>query len=84
MAKYGIRATNVSKRPGLTALLEGVSLKQGSICSENISYIIVPHLNASGRMDSARVAARLMLEKQKDSVQDGVDKLIACNQRRCV
>ncbi|MGC2872424.1 single-stranded-DNA-specific exonuclease RecJ [Ihubacter sp. rT4E-8] len=82
LAKYGIRATNVSKRPGLTALLEGVSLKQGSICSENISYIIVPHLNASGRMDSARVAARLMLEKQKDSVQDGVDKLIACNQRR--
>lgn len=82
LAKYGIRATNVSKRPGLTALLEGVSLKQGSICSENISYIIVPHFNASGRMDSARVAARLMLEKQKDSVQDGVDKLIACNQRR--
>lgn len=59
LAKYGIRAVNVSQRPGLTALIEGVSLKQGDICSENISYVIVPHLNASGRMESARTAAKL-------------------------
>ena len=82
LAKYGIRAVNVSQRPGLTALIEGVSLKQGDICSENISYVIVPHLNASGRMESARTAAKLMMARDPKSIEAGVEKLVACNRRR--
>lgn len=82
LAKYGIRAVNVSQRSGLTALIEGVSLKQGDICSENISYVIVPHLNASGRMESARTAAKLMMARDPKSIEAGVEKLVACNRRR--
>ncbi len=82
LAKYGIRAVNVSQRPGLRGLIEGVSLKQGEICSENISYVIVPHLNASGRMESARTAARLMMARDQAYVEAGVEKLVSCNRQR--
>lgn len=82
LAKYGIRAINVSQRLGLVKLIEGVSLDKGAISSENISYIIVPHLNASGRMENARIAARLMMGNDEEKVSQGVNKLITCNTER--
>lgn len=82
LAKYGIRAVNVSQRPGLRGLIKGVSLKQGEIRSENISYVIVPHLNASGRMESARIAAKLLMTREQKNVEAGVEKLVDCNRNR--
>ena len=82
LAKYGIRAINVSQRLGLVKLMEGVSLDKGAVSSENISYIIVPHLNASGRMENAGIAAGLMMGNDQEKVSQGVNKLIACNTER--
>ncbi len=79
LAKYGLRALNVSKRKGLVRLLEGVGLKQGHIASEDVSFIIVPHLNASGRIADAKTAVRLMTEKNEERIQFDVDELIRCN-----
>ena len=82
LAKYGIRAVNVSQRPGLEALIEGTGLHKGSIKSENISFVIVPHLNASGRMEDAKVAAGLMMTKSEEISKTGVEKLIGYNSQR--
>ncbi|MBR5316196.1 MAG: single-stranded-DNA-specific exonuclease RecJ [Firmicutes bacterium] len=82
LAKYGIRAVNVTKRQGLESLIEGVSLERGNISSENISFVIVPHLNASGRMEDAKIAANLMMTKNEDKIQTGVEKLMQYNQER--
>ena len=82
LAKYGIRAVNVSQRPGLDALIEGTGLHKGSISSENISFVIVPHLNASGRMEDAKVAASLMMTKSKEKSIASVEKLIGYNSER--
>lgn len=82
LAKYGIRSLNLSQRPGLSKLIEGTSLQRGKIKSENISYVIVPHLNASGRMQDAKIAASLMMEKDSEKVKEGVETLISCNQQR--
>ncbi len=82
LAKYGIRSVNLTQRPGLSKLIEGVSLQRGKIKSENISYVIVPHLNASGRMEDAKIGAALMMEKNEEKVAGGVEKLISCNQER--
>lgn len=82
LAKYGIRAVNVTKRQGLEALIEGVGLHKGNIASENISFVIVPHLNASGRMEDAKIAANLMMTKNEERIQNGVEKLITYNQER--
>ncbi len=82
LAKYGIRAVNVSQRPGLEALIEGTGLHKGGIKSENISFVIVPHLNASGRMEDAKVAAGLMMTKSEENSKVGVEKLIGYNSQR--
>ena len=82
LAKYGIRSVNLTQRPGLSKLMEGVSLQRGKVRSENISYVIVPHLNASGRMQDAKIAAALMMEKNDEKVKAGVETLISCNQQR--
>jgi len=82
LAKYGIRAINVTKRPGLEALIEGISLHKGNISSENVSFVIVPHLNASGRMEDAKIAANLMMTKSEERIESGVEKLITYNTER--
>ena len=82
LAKYGIRALNVTERPGLAQLIDGVSLQKGKISSEQISYIIVPHLNASGRIKDAAIGASLMMEKDGEKVDEGVKTLIRCNEER--
>lgn len=82
LAKFGIRAVNVSQRPGLAKLIEGTGLHKGQIRSENISFVIVPHLNASGRMEDAKVAAALMMTKSEENSSAGVEKLIRYNSER--
>lgn len=82
LAKFGIRAVNVSQRPGLAQLIEGTGLHKGQIRSENISFVIVPHLNASGRMEDAKVAAGLMMTKSEENSKAGVEKLIRYNNER--
>lgn len=82
LAKYGLRAINISERAGLRALIEKTGLKQGEINSRSVSFVIVPHINAAGRMGNATDAARLMLagdEKRADAL---VDILISSNMKR--
>lgn len=82
LAKYGIRAINVSQRKGLVKLIEGVGLSRGNINSENISYMLVPHLNAAGRMKSAEAGVRLMLTEDAAEAVEGVRHLLDCNIQR--
>lgn len=82
LAKYGIRSVNLTQRPGLSKLIEAAGLQRGRIGSENISFIIVPHLNASGRMKQARIAASLMMESDEAAAEKGVETLISCNEER--
>ena len=60
IVKYGLKVINTGTRPGLKQLMEGASLKVGNITSENISFVIVPHLNASGRIKDASQAVELL------------------------
>ena len=79
MVKYGLKVINEGRRIGLKKLIEGTSLRLGEISSENISYIIVPHLNASGRIEDASQAVELLYgncpdERLDDIVADVIEK----------
>jgi len=82
IVKFGMRMLNRGQRPGLARLMEAVSLKPGNISSENISYIIVPHLNASGRIEDASRAVELLRcssEPEVGSREDqALDEAAAC------
>ncbi len=53
ICKYGMQMINSGSRYGLRKLAEGAGLTLGHISSENISFVIVPHLNATGRMEDS-------------------------------
>ena len=81
-AKYGIQKLNQTTRPGLIQLAEGASLVPGRIHSEQVSYVLVPHLNAAGRITDAEIALKVLQEDDQEAVRQGVDILLGHNRER--
>ena len=67
LVKFGLRAVNSGKRSGLRKLIEGAGLKIGEVSSENVGFIIVPHINAAGRIEDASLAVRLLAGRLGES-----------------
>ena len=63
LVKYGLRYINARRRPGLKILLEALNLGDRELNSENIAFIIAPHINALGRMRSAKLGVDLLLSE---------------------
>ncbi|MCB6994602.1 single-stranded-DNA-specific exonuclease RecJ [bacterium 210820-DFI.6.37] len=82
LVKHGMRIMSSGLRPGLAALIEGISLKKEELRSDQIAFGLAPHLNAAGRMGDAKVAVRLMLEKDANRIQELTGQLIAYNKQR--
>ena len=61
IVKEGLRLIPGTKRPGLKALMDTSRLKTNKISTTSVSYIIGPRINASGRIDTAETALRLLL-----------------------
>lgn len=85
IVKYGLRELKKGKRAGLKALAEKVSINLSGITSDNIAYIIVPHINAAGRIEDAAIGVRLLSEAADASPREKnilAAKLAECNKRR--
>ena len=83
LVKYGLKVINQGMRPGLKKLIAGAGLTPGNVSSENVGFIIVPHLNASGRIDDASLAVKLLLSEGNDrELSDIVDDIIFKNKER--
>ncbi len=82
MVKYGMRVINSGKRLGLSILIRGAGLKDGEINSENIAYVIVPHLNAAGRMLSASTGVKLLTAATEREWKEASDHLLENNRER--
>jgi single-stranded-DNA-specific exonuclease len=82
LTRYGMRIIDSRRRPGLSRLMDAVGLTNGKIKSENIAYIIVPHLNAAGRLLDARVGVELLTSKDERKIEECVAVLIQNNCER--
>ncbi|MDR3243039.1 MAG: single-stranded-DNA-specific exonuclease RecJ [Clostridiales Family XIII bacterium] len=82
LTKYGLRAVNRGGRPGLARLIDKVGLRLGEITSENIAYLIVPHINAAGRMGDAGIVVELLLSDDAGRIEALADILCERNARR--
>jgi single-stranded-DNA-specific exonuclease len=60
LVKFGLKAVQKTKRPGLLALYQFAGLNQKELRTYEIGFIIGPRLNASGRMDDPMEALRLL------------------------
>lgn len=82
LVKYGLRAINTGERKNLKMLIEAVGLHPGRIKAENVSFGIVPHLNAAGRLVHARIAAEIFLSRDEKKVRENIEKVCELNQKR--
>ncbi len=82
LTKYGLKIINSKKRPGLNRLIDAVGLTSGKIKSENIAYIIVPHLNAAGRLLDAKIGVELLTSKDETKIASHAAVLLENNRER--
>lgn len=96
IVKFGLKEIKKGRRSGLRTLMNAVSIEPGDINSENIAYVIVPHLNAAGRLEDASLGVKLLLEDTRFSergLSEGskgkacgkaelAGKLVSCNRER--
>ncbi len=63
LAFYGLKRVNESPCAGIKALVELSGLKKSVMHISNLVFVIAPRVNAAGRMDDARKAVLLFVEK---------------------
>lgn len=82
IVKFGLEKLNKTNRPGLIALFSVAGIK--TVGTYEIGYQIGPRLNASGRIDSALTALRLLCSKSIDKVTEFAQELNGVNRDRQV
>lgn len=65
MAYYGLQRVNTNPCNGIKALMQ-LAGAQKEMFITNLVFIIAPRVNAAGRMDDARKAVKLFIEKDCD------------------
>ena len=82
LVKYGIKELNRFARKGLKELATAIGLKTNYVTSENVAFVIVPHLNAVGRMLCADAAVELLISDDDVVINENVQKLVESNKQR--
>jgi single-stranded-DNA-specific exonuclease len=82
LAKYGLRALNRTRRPGLRRLIEKLGLADRTLRAEQVAFILAPHINAAGRMGEAQDVVKLLLTDDRAEIERVTDELLAHNAER--
>jgi len=70
MVKEGLSRIASTSRIGLRALIENSGIKNKEIKPSFISFILGPRINASGRMDTAEIAFKLLISEEEQEAQE--------------
>ncbi len=81
-ARFGLKALESTKNPGLAALLEIAGLAGKRLTAEDVGFQIGPRLNASGRLGSAERAVELLLATDTTSARRYALELDQLNKQR--
>ncbi len=82
LVKYGLEVINQGKREGIVKLAKAAEIKTKPLKSYQIAYIIVPHLNAAGRMAEACAGVKLFTAKSSKSIWEAAKTLAENNCER--
>ncbi len=78
----GLRQMNEAPRPCIAALAAVSGMEGKALTSTNLSFSLVPRLNAAGRMDDAALALDLLMSDSFEEASLLAQKLDAVNTRR--
>lgn len=81
LAYYGLEKVNKNPCPGIKALMQ-LAAVQKTMHITNLVFIIAPRVNAAGRMDDARKAVQLFIEKDPDKALSFAEMLHSDNADR--
>ncbi len=82
LVKHGMNIISSGVRPGMSALINDISLNRESIRAEQIAFGVAPHINAAGRMGDASDAVELMCSSDMQKIRGNVQNLIRYNRER--
>jgi len=69
IASRGLSRINNTRIAGIKKLIQVSGIKDKEIKSYHIGFMLAPRINASGRMDTAKKAIRLMLTEDEEEAQ---------------
>jgi single-stranded-DNA-specific exonuclease len=78
----GLRYLPRTDRLGLRALLEQTGLESREISAGQVAFILVPRINAAGRMDSPDQAVRLLISESPEEAEFLAAKICENNEYR--
>lgn len=78
LAYHGVKQVNETPSSGIRALIQLSGLKE-KLTTSNLVFVIAPRVNAAGRMDDARKAVNLFIEKDYDKAYVIAEMLHADN-----
>lgn len=82
IVRWGLRQMPRSRSLGLKALVEACGLDIHALTAYHIGFVIGPCLNASGRLQTARLALELLLCEQETAARVMAEELKALNEER--
>jgi single-stranded-DNA-specific exonuclease len=81
-SKAGLDIINSKARPGIKALCEVAGISHQPACAEDVSFRLVPRLNAAGRMAHASLALQLLTTDNIATARQLAQTLDEFNNRR--
>ena len=82
LVKEGLKMINQTSNRGLKALIRANGLEDAQISSYHIGIVLVPCINASGRLDTAKRALELLLAEDDAVAEDLAHTLKELNDER--
>jgi single-stranded-DNA-specific exonuclease len=82
IARFGLQVLQLSRRPGLAALLSSLKLDARQLTVEDVGFKLVPRLNAPGRLEHAQPALDLLLATDTQTARRQVHVLEQYNTTR--
>jgi single-stranded-DNA-specific exonuclease len=82
ISKEGIKKINKTDNPGIKALIRAVKPGNETVSSLDVSYLLVPKINASGRMSSPETAFKLLTATDLDEAEPLAQEICSLNDKR--
>lgn len=82
IARFGLVALSQSNRPGIRALVESSGLRRRSLTARDVNFVLVPRLNAAGRVGHAHTALKLLLAESLEEATILAQELEELNRTR--
>ncbi|MEK7431843.1 MAG: single-stranded-DNA-specific exonuclease RecJ [Cyanobacteriota bacterium] len=82
LVKYGLTKLKNTKKIGLIKLMQSAGIQPENVNYQDISFKIVPRLNATGRMNKALVSLDLILSETEEEANEICEKINRINKER--